>query len=886
MSFKKVIALCLALVMLAGITACSSDDTGSGASQISIYVLEYDTNTKNAIKKFNSEHKDVQIKEKVFFNDQVKEFEDTLKSEIATGGGPDVIVANTFSIPNLSQYMDRGAFCDLKGLIDNDKSFKMSEYNEKVLSYGEYKGKRYLIPLFYNLSALFTTKDQMENNNVTLDISKLSLDELITSARELMKVNSDKEKYFLNEIDIKPLLQSLDTPIIDYEKKEAAVDTTELAMLMEKYKGLYPAFVPADHMAKEYSISSISDILVNDKAVMAGGMVTGPKNLWQNYSSFKSEVDPVLYPIPSLDGKKHVTADISVVAAINEKCKNKKAAFDFIKLMLSNEFQGNDFASGIPVNKEAYEKLKKECIDGPSGDNMSFNPGRGGGCKTDVTIKKLIEQLDALVDGMQESRYIDNEAFNIIREELQKFIKENIKASEAVDRIRERINSYLKSELKTEINEEAKNKVKAAEGTKASSSLKLYYVDFQMFVTNTVREFNEKYPDVYIDAKSFSFSQYEEYRNTLATEVMAGEGPDVVIFKPDFFNSLRKTLSSGAFCDMNELIKGDKGFNLSDYNEKVLNAGNIEGKRYFIPLRYDIDMFATSKKILEKNNIKIEEGNWTWNTLGEYVRQFLKKNPTKKFFDSNFSFKNILKNCEIELVDYKNKKSYFSSKEFIGLLKVYKDIEKAIGTDEDYQKYSTPAGLLGNNAAVMITERGLGSPERLMSSNSLYKSVLGEDMELLAMPTCTGVKSVTPEISDLVAINSKCKDKKSAFEFVKLLLSKDLQKTLDSHGNPNITIGYPVNLKAYIEDAEYYSSDKAKGMEYNYGSGSFKSIPLTKNLTDRISSLVERAEIRMAHDSQIGKIVNETLNDYLAVKKTAEQAAREMDDKVMLFLNE
>jgi len=65
---------------------------------------------------------------------------------------------------------------------------------------------------------------------------------------------------------------------------------------------------------------------------------------------------------------------------------------------------------------------------------------------------------------------------------------------------------------------------------------------------------------------------------------------------------------------------------LSEYNETVLNSGVINGKRYFIPIAYDVPIFWTANSILEENNIKDEIANWTLKDMADFAVQFKEKN--------------------------------------------------------------------------------------------------------------------------------------------------------------------------------------------------------------------------------------------------------------------
>lgn len=89
-------------------------------------------------------------------------------------------------------------------------------------------------------------------------------------------------------------------------------------------------------------------------------------------------------------------------------------------------------------------------------------------------------------------------------------------------------------------------------------------------LTIYLMQWDKKYEDalgVYdgINIESKYFNNIDEYLNKITTEILSGEGPDILKISNNEFNSVPKILSSGALSDLNQLIKEDKEFNLSNY---------------------------------------------------------------------------------------------------------------------------------------------------------------------------------------------------------------------------------------------------------------------------------------------------------------------------------
>ena len=142
-----------------------SDSLKSGSSkELTMYVASFDTTTQNAVKKFNESHNNVRIKTKSVSSLSQKDLGGKLMYEFNNGGGPDIILCGYETLPNLSVYFEKGAFYDLNTLIGNDKTFSKTKCFEKVLDFGIYKAKRYVIPLSFKIDAMFSTKAIIEKN--------------------------------------------------------------------------------------------------------------------------------------------------------------------------------------------------------------------------------------------------------------------------------------------------------------------------------------------------------------------------------------------------------------------------------------------------------------------------------------------------------------------------------------------------------------------------------------------------------------------------------------------------------------------------------------------------------------------------------------------------
>lgn len=418
---------------------------------------------------------------------------------------------------------------------------------------------------------------------------------------------------------------------------------------------------------------------------------------------------------------------------------------------------------------------------------------------------------------------------------------------------------------------------KNKENENSKHILKLYSMEYDKQLQSAVTLFNSSSKDVTIEVTTFK--NLEEYMNKINTETLSGEGPDIFAGL-SFFKSLRKAISSGVFCDLNELIEKDKDFKLSEYNTSILDCGVIDGKRYILPMDYFCDGFYTTKELLAKNNMSIDDNGWTWKEFAQIAKDFAQRNKGKGKYlvGYNFGFNSILRSCGISFIDYDNKKCSYNSPEFIELLQNYKDIYPAIFTNDmlRQKKISSPHELLNQESVLLINN--FVHPYVAYINNSIFKGALNSEMQMLSLPTYKSGSAVTARLSSFAAINSKCKYKQQAFDFIKYTLTKEYRVE-------GLNYGIPVKSSTLKEELEKYLNGDLKG---EITTGTYKCFPININqeIFDKTVKIAERTKSMEIIDSSVSDIIAGELPDFVSGKKNAQQTAKVINDKVNIFLNE
>ena len=448
----------------------------------------------------------------------------------------------------------------------------------------------------------------------------------------------------------------------------------------------------------------------------------------------------------------------------------------------------------------------------------------------------------------------------------------------------------------TNVNAVAKTNGKTEGVTNDSSSkptLSVYYMLNTRYVYNAICEFKSLYSNVNIEQKLYTLNSLDDFNKSLTTEILSGGGPDVFICKPlRDVDSINRIFSNSAFVDLNELISKDDDFKLDNFDKNIFDIGVINGRREFVPLYYSTPLIFTTETVLKENGISINE-DCTIKELDNVVDSFLKNNSHKSKYlvDCNFNFFYLLNFYGQSFIDYKNKKCDFDTSEFKDLLRLYKRMQPVIAPENEFDGKNACSELdyVKNNIVAMMTDTQ-GTIWNSFANNCFARHYYNEDLKVVKISGSNG--KIRPITTDVAAINSNCRNKKLAYDFLKVLLSDEIQRMLYSKDNSNSPFN-PVNNNTYYKELDKYSQPAE-----NMGMGAFgliepgnkyvevKLVTMPEALVSRIKGIKKDITQPIFLDNAIKTIILDTVKEYISGKNDEGKTAKLINDKIQLFLNE
>ncbi len=437
---------------------------------------------------------------------------------------------------------------------------------------------------------------------------------------------------------------------------------------------------------------------------------------------------------------------------------------------------------------------------------------------------------------------------------------------------------------------------KVKPNTANQKTLSIYTRYSEKYLESAIAQFQKKYPDIKIDLKDFTAATIstsadgpsddevnraqkaeEDFRKVITTELMAGQGPDILEIDGLPY---KRYIDKNTLVNLSDMIKEDKAFDINNYKQNILDAFKYKGNLFAMPVNFGFSPFAANKTILDKEGIKVDDTKWTWGDFLEIAQKITKDTngdgkPDQYALDKTSPeeiFGLLLQAEEGNYIDLDNRTCKFDSKEFIDLLKFAKEFtDKGVTSPKldiaELYKMLDP-GTIG------FMRSYFGNYQSVIQTQSLMN---GEVVFFNAPSYSDKRASNTFYSGRTYAINNNSKLKKEAWEFIKLLLSDEIQSREDMYQFPINISALDKKAKVEIERNYIYQAYKEKGRKIR---------ALNEDDVKMVNKMIDSLEVCPYQEEQASQIITEGVKDFFAGKKTAEDTAKLIQSKVSIYLNE
>ena len=416
--------------------------------------------------------------------------------------------------------------------------------------------------------------------------------------------------------------------------------------------------------------------------------------------------------------------------------------------------------------------------------------------------------------------------------------------------------------------------------------LTLASVSDKSYLRECVSKFNRTsntcrivYKPYYTQTVDFSPGGYQQGMTRLLTELSAGKLPDIL-----YVDSL-PVLQFGGMGMLEDLwpyIENDPELGRTAVMEHVLECAEQNDELYMIFNTFGINTVVGSKAVVG------DRTSWTLDDL----RVALATMPEGCAIFSPYStkletLKNILYADLGSYVEWESGACSFDGEEFKDILSFCNEMEAEQG---GWAQWYT----LVPEGKEMLLDNVLRNFIRIQE----HEAIFGGEISYVGYPRSDGECGSSFNVDNPIAMTTSCKDKEGAWSFLRqFLLPQELPR--DTLGDIFVSnAAFPVNRKSFetlLDESMKLNSSNGeedrppKGTVFDGSEGTLFDLtytPTTQAQYDQIMELYNAISTVYTEDSALWEIISEQVQPYFAGDKSVDEAARLIQSRAELYVNE
>ncbi|MCL2856597.1 MAG: extracellular solute-binding protein [Oscillospiraceae bacterium] len=398
-----------------------------------------------------------------------------------------------------------------------------------------------------------------------------------------------------------------------------------------------------------------------------------------------------------------------------------------------------------------------------------------------------------------------------------------------------------------------------------------------------------------------------DYINRISAQLMSGGGPDILAMD---VLPIYQFVRSGMLKDLSAYMDADPDFDRADFRTNIFDATQVDGRLWFVPLDYSFEFYNFDSTLVPAGQASAFGPGSAVSTqqlldIGSPLHggsEMLFDQPEFVAFGGpggrrGGMFRTLLREDFSSFVNLENRTAHFDDGRFAALLTSLREqaergyFPAAIGGEMPdinemmrirQEQPNERVFYKGNSSSMLMMDFARGLTEGgLMMFGSAMGTITDDDMIAGIAANTDG--SVPFTFTQGYAINSNSQNPRLAWEFIKFLLSHEMQTSPGMFG-----VSRPVRLSATQPRAEMFFSNITHGRF-----GMEQTEPLTGEARQAMYAYLETAELMVAQinsfnfrDAVIDDIINAEVALFFDGSKTANEVAASLQSRVQLILSE
>lgn len=402
---------------------------------------------------------------------------------------------------------------------------------------------------------------------------------------------------------------------------------------------------------------------------------------------------------------------------------------------------------------------------------------------------------------------------------------------------------------------------------------------------DAVIAYNRKSNDYRITLVDYSqYNTTDDY--TLGTQqldrdVVSGSCPDIVFLSTGHED---KYIAKGALADLSALMEKDDSISQDELVAGALKAYSVDGKVYGLPVNFSVETLVASAKLAG------DRTSWTMEEMAQVISG-LDEGTQVMSYTSQTSFLGQMVSANMgQFVDYAKGTCSFDSDSFKQLLAA----AAKCPTDDELNQGSDTISYSTDDEYTQIQSGDLLLAGQYISDGNYslkqYYNLFNREHGFVNIGypvTEDGGNGAILHVSGGLAISAKTQYTDAAWDFLKSVLSDDVQK--DNWSLPVTKTALDQALSEAMEKS-YYTDENGEKVYYDdttyIGDTEYTMAPLTQEQVDDFKTLIDGATPGGAYDIEIQEILQDEAGAYFAGDKTADEVAKLIQNRVSIYLGE
>ena len=411
------------------------------------------------------------------------------------------------------------------------------------------------------------------------------------------------------------------------------------------------------------------------------------------------------------------------------------------------------------------------------------------------------------------------------------------------------------------------------EETVGDAIMKFNETNGKYFIEVTDRytvEIGNAYNDINSDDELSTISdKYSaDMSNQLAMDIINGDGPDIFM-DVSYYGQLN---NDNYLADLSPYVKD---LDSDKYFTNVFECSKVDGKLYNIPISFTIEGIQTDAKYAGKSGVGF--------TTEEYV----------DFLDTALNGEDIITSGQAHYFTQlfgamsdqfiKNGKADFTGEDFAALAEYVKDNvrESSLSWDEQDSGH-----IITYDPLNMDSEPQTAINSSVYGFYGYFSNIneLNGANAILGLPSSDGRGPMLGAYTS-VAISAQAYDVDACAEFVKMLLSDEVQEELGKSGS--FTLNREVFEEVGHEAVDYFNENSIDGMfYYGYPEAPQNRVEFTYEQVEDLERTIESCSKMNTQDASINVVLVEEMPAYFSGQKELDEVVKIAQDRVQKVLDE